>query len=110
MAKQYLEKLSRLIHELDIEDAVGLPMEAKHFFGGAALYVNKAICASWSPAGLAFKLSEKEVDKLIGSGKAVPLKYFPKGHITKGYALFENPDDSKPSKWKRYFVAAAQEV
>ncbi len=110
MAKEYLEKLSSLISELKLEDEVCLPMETKHFFSGAALYVNKVICASWSPVGLAFKLPEHEVDKLINSGKAKPLKYFPQGHVKKGYALFENPSDEKKSQWRKYFIIAAHQV
>jgi len=61
-----------------------------------------------SKSGLAFKLSESEVDKLIASKKAVPLKYFEKGHIKKGYAMFENPEDEKLAKWKKYFLKAIQ--
>lgn len=81
MAKVYFEKLSALLEELQIEQEVTKPMEVKYFFSGAALYINKTICASWSPAGLAFKLEEQEASKLIKSGKAIPLKYFPKGHV-----------------------------
>jgi len=110
MAKEYLEKLSKLICDLKIEDEVGLPMKTKHFFSGAALYVNETMCASWSPVGLAFKLPEQEVQKLIICGKAKPLKYFPKGHVKKGYALFENPSDKKTHQWKRYFLVATQQV
>ena len=110
MAKEYLEKLSNLIFELNIKDEVDLPMEAKHFFSGAALYVNKSICASWSPVGLAFKLPGHEIEKLISNGEAKPLKYFPNGHVKSGYALFENPDDGKRSKWRKYFLAAVQQV
>ncbi|MFV1976079.1 MAG: hypothetical protein ACC651_10040, partial [Candidatus Scalindua sp.] len=91
MAKIYLEKLTSLIVKLNIADEVSKPIEAKHYFSGAALYVNETICVSWSPVGLAFKLPKKEVEKLINNGNAVPLKYFPKGHVKKGYALFENP-------------------
>ena len=54
MAKEYLEKLSHLISELNIPTASKLPMKTERFFSGAVLYVNKAICASWSPVGLAF--------------------------------------------------------
>ena len=110
MAKVYLEKLSNLITNLKIEDEVLKPIETKHFFSGAVLYINETICVSWSPVGLAFKLPELEVEKLIGSGKAIPLKYFPKGHIKKGYALFESPDEQKPSYWKKYFKIAAEQV
>ena len=109
MAKEYLEKLSNLIRDLKIEDEVALPIATRHFFSGAALYVNEIICASWSPVGLAFKLPEPEVHKLLNSGKAKPLKYFPNGHVKKGYALFENPAKIKPRQWKKYFVKAVQQ-
>lgn len=99
-----MEKLSGLISRMNIEKEVEDRLEVKHLFTGAALYVNKVICVSWSPVGLAFKLSEKEVASLISSGKAKPLKYFPEGHVKKGYALFESPEKSRPSRWKAYFV------
>ena len=108
MAKAYFEKLTKLIEALNLEDEIALPLEVKHFFSGAALYINGTICASWSPVGLAFKLPQPEVEQLISMGLAKPLKYFSNGHIKKGYALFENPDDNKASQWKKYFVKAAQ--
>ncbi len=105
MAKEYYEKLSSLLMELDIKKEVTAPMEVKHFFSSAALYVDQTICVSWSPVGLAFKLPEQEVDKLINSGKAIPLKYFPKGHVKKGYALFQKPDNITTKQLKKYFIA-----
>jgi len=110
MAKVYYEKLSHLILQLKINDEVSLPMETKHFFSGAALYINRTICVSWSPVGLAFKLSEIKVNKLISSGRAKELRYFPKGHVKKGYALFENPEVKKISYWKKYIIMASQHV
>jgi len=110
MAKIYFEKLSSLTEKLKIADEISKPIEIKHFFSGAALYINETICVSWSPVGLAFKLSEKEVDKLINNGIAIPLKYFQKGHIKKGYALFENPENEKPIHWKKYFKSAIKQV
>jgi len=110
MAKEYYNKLSNLLNELDIKNVIMKPIEVKHFFSGAALYVNQSICVSWSPVGLAFKMPEQEANKLITSGKAIPLKYFPKGHVKKGYALFENPDDKKPKQWKKYFITSATQV
>ena len=110
MAKVYFEKLSALLEELNLETEITKPMEVKHFFSGAALYINKTICASWSPTGLAFKLEDKESNKLIESGKAIPLKYFPKGHIKKGYAVFKDPSEKKASHWKKYFIKSSQQV
>ena len=108
MAKEYLEKLSGLVLRLNIQKEIDSQIDVKHLFTGAALYVNKVICASWSPVGLAFKLPEKEVVSLISSGKAKPLKYFPKGHVKRGYALFKSPEKSRPSRWKAYFVKAIE--
>jgi len=110
MAKIYYEKLSSLVAKLDIKNEITGSMEVKHFFSGAVLYVKQIICASWSPVGLAFKLSEQEVEKLISNGKAIPLKYFPKGHIKKGYALFSKPDELKLKQCKKYFIASATQV
>lgn len=108
MAKVYLEKLSQLIHTLNIQAEVTSPIEVKHFFSGAAFYCNSIMCASWSPVGLAFKLSEGDIETLFQRGKAIPLKYFPTGHIKKGYALFESPGDKNPVHWKKYFLKAIQ--
>jgi len=109
MAKIYFEKLSKLISELDIENELLNQIEVKHFFTGAALYIDQTICVSWSPVGLAFKLPKLDVDRLITSGKAIPLQYFPKGHIKKGYALFENPESKKNKFWLKYFKLSAEQ-
>lgn len=108
MVKEYLEKLSSLVLELRLEDEITLPLDVRHFFGGAALYVDNAICASWSPVGLAFRFSEREADELIASGKARPLRYFAKGHIKQEYALFENPGNRYANYWKMFFIKAAK--
>jgi hypothetical protein len=110
MSTAYLEKLSDLLEEMSIAKQVSASLEVKHFFNGAALYANRMICASWSPAGLAFKLSDKEVAKLISTGKAVPLKYFEKGYVKKGYALFVHPSSENIGYWKKLFLKAIKEV
>lgn len=106
MAREYAEKLTSLISELGLENEISSPLEVKHFFSGAALYVSGQICASWSPVGLAFKLSEQEAHRLMASGEAQPLRYFANGHIKKGYALFENPGDYEAIHWKSYLLKA----
>ena len=108
MAKEYYEKLSNLISELGLETDIEFPLVVKHFFSGAALYNNGVICASWSPVGLAFKIPEDEAKSLISGGEAKPLKYFPNGHVKKGYVLFEEPHLSRQKQWKEYFLKAAK--
>lgn len=110
MAREYFEKLSQLISELNIQKEINAKLETRHFFSGAALYANNTICVSWSPGGLAFKLPEPDVKKLLSSGEAVPLKYFEKGHIKQDYAMFENPEFSRKSRWKNYFLKAIEQV
>jgi TfoX/Sxy family transcriptional regulator of competence genes len=102
MAKEFLDKLNILIAATSIENECNGILEARHFFSGAALYKDGVICASLSPVGIGFKLSDQECEELIESGVAVPLKYFPKGHVKKGYALFEAPDLTGVQKWKQY--------
>jgi len=110
VAKVYFQKLKNLVEKLNLETDIDSKIEVKHFFSGAALYVNQIICVSWTPVGLAFKLPQQEVDRLINSGKAKPLKYFPKGHVKKGYVLFEEPSEKKASHWKKYFIKSALQV
>lgn len=88
MAQPYLTALEELV---SIELA-GIPdLVCKHFFSGAALYVNGTICASLIPAGIAFKLPEERCSELIGSGKGSRLRYFAKSPVKRGYVLFTNP-------------------
>lgn len=108
MAKEYFDKLTILLDELNLRDTISAPFEVKHFFSGAALYINHKICVSLSPAGLAFKLTEDKTLKLIEGGHAKALRYFANGHIKKGYALFENPDLTEKSRWKKYFLEASK--
>ena len=109
MAKLYLEQLLTLIEKTNLKThSDAADVEAKHFFSGAALYKDKKLCASLSPVGIAFKLADDEVAALINSGKAQPLKYFAKGHIKKGYALFAEPDLTQIELWKGYFLKALQ--
>lgn len=88
MAKEYLEKLSAFIEKTSSDFPESINLECKHFFSGAALYAEERICMSLTPVGLAIKLPEETRDKLLKSKKAIPLRYFLKGPIKKGYVLF----------------------
>ncbi len=88
MAKEYLDQLTTLIEKTTSGQFPEVQLECKHFFSGAALYVNGKICGSLTPVGLALKLPEKTKNRLLKSEKAIPLQYFPKAPIKKEYVLF----------------------
>ena len=108
MAKAYLEKLSQLVIDLDIVSEIEATLGTRHFFSGAALYANRVICASWTPVGLAFKLPQADVTRLIANDKTKPLRYFARGHIKKDYALFENPKQVGSDVWRKYLLDAIE--
>ena len=58
MAEPYLTRLAQIVAEIGPLPSGGATLESKHFFSGAALYVNGKIFASLSPAGFAVKLPE----------------------------------------------------
>ena len=91
MAKEYFEKLSELIKRAKLGKLKNAKLEIKHFFSGAAVYVNSSICITLTPVGLAIKLPEQLRNKLIKQKGSKPLRYFVKGPIKKDYvALSES--------------------
>lgn len=87
MAKPYLERLSRMVANLELLDSGEVSLECKHFFSGAALYANGRICASLTPAGLALKLPAEVRARLIEKGEGMELRYFEKSPVKKEYVL-----------------------
>lgn len=100
MAKPYLERLEDLVARA-VPRTPGLV--CRHFFSGAALYSKGRICASLTPAGIAFKLPEHRCSGLIASGKAVALRYFDKSPAKKGYVLFPKAGSLTKSEIAEYF-------
>ena len=100
MAQPYLEQLEQLV-------AAHLPspgvVVCKHFFSGAAFYVDGQICGSLSPKGLAFKLAQSRSHELIEQGTAEPLRYFDKSPVKKGYVLFADYKSLSDSQLSDYF-------
>ena len=70
-----------------VEVGKNTKLECKHFFGGAAAWVNGKIFASLSPVGFALKLSERRRIELMKDKGAKPLRYFSKSPIKKEYVL-----------------------
>ena len=93
MAKLYFKRLSNLMQQVGVDLTINsiVTLEIKHFFSGAAVYVNEKICISLTPVGFALKLPKNDRNKLIHKNKAKILRYFPKGPIKKEYAVLSEP-------------------
>ena len=65
MAKEYVEKLSDLMKQITPHLSTKVDLEIKHFFSGAAVYADKRICISLTPAGFALKLPADLRDDLM---------------------------------------------
>ena len=87
MVQAYVEKLTELMKQAASEQHRDVRLEIKHFFSGAAVYANGAICITLTPAGLALKLSEQHRTTLLKNHGATRLRYFPKAPIKKEYVV-----------------------
>lgn len=101
MAHPYLGQLQDLLGDSGLNSS---EIVCKHFFSGAAAYSNGKIIASLSPKGLAFKLSESRCNEVLAEGLAVPLRYFNKSPVKRGYVLFPDNDRLKSDETRRYFL------
>ncbi len=99
MAQPYLDQLRELVSAID--GCQGLV--CKHFFSGAALYVERRICVSLTPKGLAFKLPKSRCDDLFRQSKAVPLRYFDHSPIKQGYVLLPDFQELSDTDISSYF-------
>ena len=111
MAHPYLNQIQELVSDIDLGDS---DIVCKHFFSGAAIYANGKIVASLSPRGLAFKLSELRCAEVLSDGVAIPLRYFEKSPIKRGYVLFTDKDQLREVEIEGFFrecvLASAQDA
>ena len=86
MAEPYLGQLDHLVDELGFGE-VARSLECRHFFGGAALYLDGRICASLTPIGLVVKLPLAPRQAMLADGRGHPLRYFRGGKVKKEYVV-----------------------
>ena len=86
MAEPYLKELQAIVERSGVQSSETAELLCKHFFSGAAAYVNNQIFMTLTTVGLALKLPEIDRNTLFAQG-AKPLKYFPKAPVKKEYAL-----------------------
>ena len=85
MAAPYLEILSQKIVSLELQPPKGVLLDCKHYFSGAALYVNGKICASFTPAGFGLRLPQDVRDRMIYGGEGKELRYFENAPVKREY-------------------------
>ena len=88
MVKKYVKGLYELLDNLKLIKSKIVKFEIKDFFSGAAAYVDGKIFMTLTPVGLAIKLPEEIMEKLLKEGKVRKLRYFPKAPIKKDYVVF----------------------
>ena len=86
MAEPYLKDLKSIVQAADVSRGGAVEILCKHFFSGAAAYVDGRIFMTLTPVGLALKLPENDRNSLFDQG-AKRLKYFPNAPEKKDYVL-----------------------
>jgi TfoX/Sxy family transcriptional regulator of competence genes len=87
MAKEYLDRLNNLMAEIAPDIPAPASLEVKHFFSGAAVYVDGRICISLTPAGFALKLPQALREELMKEEGTKNLQYFPNAPVKKDYVV-----------------------
>ena len=86
MAQPYLENLTALLERAAPDFIDGDVVECRHFFSGAAAYVDGHIFMSLTPVGLALKFREPRRDALMAAGGSA-LRYFHNGPVKTDYVV-----------------------
>ena len=105
MAEPYLTELKSIVERAYAPGEEAIDIVCKHFFSGAAAYVDGRIFMTLTPVGLALKLPEEDRNALLDQG-AKPLQYYPKAPVKKGYVLLPTPstDDDVLGDWVRHSI------
>ncbi len=101
MAEPYLSELRSIVARETVQREAADGILCKHFFGGAAAYVDGHIFMTLTTIGLALKLPEEDRNTLFEQG-AKPLQYFPKAPVKKDYAVLPSrliDDNSALNDW-----------
>lgn len=86
MAEPYLTELKAIVERATVPREEAVEIVCKHFFSGAAAYVEGHIFMTLTLVGLALKLPEEDRATLLDQG-AKPLRYFPNAPVKKDYVL-----------------------
>lgn len=87
MKNSYLDELQDLLRRAHPEPDATHRLEFKNLFGAVAGYVNGHIFISCGRFGVALRLPPGVLDNVFQEADVQRLRYFPKGHIKKQYAV-----------------------
>lgn len=87
MRNQYFEEVTNILKLTYPKLAAENRLEFKNVFGAVGGYMNGRIFISCGKFGVALRLPLEILDTLFQEKDVTHLKYFPKGHIKKEYAV-----------------------
>ncbi|MCH7484270.1 MAG: hypothetical protein IIA90_03865 [Chloroflexi bacterium] len=87
MSNEYLDEITTLLKQVRPELATTHRLEFKNVFGAVGGYVNGYIFISHGKFGVALKLPKEVLDELFKGKDIKHLRYFPRGHLKKEYAI-----------------------
>ena len=87
MENRYLEEITTLLKQARPKLFTTHQLKFKNVFGAVGGYVNGKIFISCGKFGIALKLPPETLDELFKEKDVKHLKYFPRGHIKKDYAV-----------------------
>lgn len=85
-------------------------LEFKNVFGAVGGYVNGKIFISCGKFGVALRLPPETLGKLFEEKDVKHLKYFPKGHIKKEYAVLPKRVLENKSQFKKLLDRSIRSV
>ncbi|MCH7496521.1 MAG: TfoX/Sxy family protein [Candidatus Marinimicrobia bacterium] len=110
MAQPYLDELTALIEASSLASADAASLDCRHFFSGAAAYVQGQVFALLTPVGLSLKLSPAHRQALKGNHGAKPLRQFPKGPIKRDYVVLSPAMRRDPAALRPWLQASVDYV
>ena len=87
MQNKYFYKITKLLEQASPKLATTYRLEFKNVFGAIGGYVDGHIFISCGRFGVALKLPPETLTELFQEKDISSLRYFPKGHIKKEYAV-----------------------
>ena len=87
MKTSHLDELKKLLELARPELASSGALDFKNVFGTVAGYVDGNIFITCGKFGVALKLPSETLEELLKEKDVEQLRYFPKGHIKKEYAV-----------------------